>query len=141
MRPPASERLLVETHQHGIVLAGAFLRALVLVCAGVLVLQLGWPYSPAGALALALAALIGLRAVLRWDRTRIVLTTQRLTVSHGVLRRRSASVRLAGLGAFEVEQTLTGRLLGYGTLIAGELEVDYVPQPRVLSGLVAGRAD
>ena len=87
---------------------------------------------------MAVAALIALRAVWRWDRTKLVLTSDQLYVVSGVLRRRSATVRLSNLGAIELEQTLPGRLLGYGTLIAGELEVDFVPEPGELHELVAG---
>ena len=50
-----------------------------------------------------------------------------LVVEHGFLRRRSASVSLNGT-VFEVERTLLGRILGYGTVIAGELEIDWVPR-------------
>jgi uncharacterized membrane protein YdbT with pleckstrin-like domain len=139
MRGAPAEQLLLETHLHGVVLAGAFLKALLLAAVGVPVVRLGWPWSPPGALALVLAALIALRAVVRWERTRIVLTTRRLSVGHGVVRRRSAAVPLASLGAVEVEQGVWGRLLGYGTLIAGELEIDHVPQPRELSRLVTAR--
>jgi hypothetical protein len=34
------------------------------------------------------------------------------------------------MGAVELEQGLVGRLLGYGTVVAGELEIDYVPRVR-----------
>jgi hypothetical protein len=36
----------------------------------------------------------------------------------------------------ELEQSLPGRLLGYGTLVAGPLEIDHVPEPRRLYRLV-----
>jgi uncharacterized membrane protein YdbT with pleckstrin-like domain len=137
-RSPA-EQLLLETRRHGIVLAGTFLRASLLVAVGVLLLRIGWPWSPPGALALLVAAVIAFRAVLRWDRTHIVLTTHKLSISYGVLRRRTASVPLASLGAVEVEQSLVGRLLGYGIVSAGELELDHVPQPREISRLVTTR--
>jgi hypothetical protein len=45
-------------------------------------------------------------------------------------------VRLARTRTIEVEQTLLGRLLGYGTLIAGNLEIPYVREPRRVCGLV-----
>jgi hypothetical protein len=32
----------------------------------------------------------------------------------------------------EIEQSLLGRLLGYGTIVAGELEITHVPQPHRL---------
>jgi hypothetical protein len=47
-------------------------------------------------------------------------------------------VRLSRAGAIEVEQTLVGRLLGYGTLIAANLEIDYVPGPQEVWYLVGG---
>ena len=66
----------------------------------------------------------------------MVLTTEMLVVVHGTLRRRAAAVRLSRIGAVELEQTLLGRLLGYGTVVAGELEIPYVPEPRRVAGLV-----
>jgi len=85
---------------------------------------------------MAVAALVALRAVWRWDRTKIIVTSDRLSVVTGVLRRRVASVRFSSLGALEIEQTLPGRLLGYGTLIAGDLEIDFVPDPGELQELI-----
>ena len=131
------EHVLYETRRHGIVLAGSIFRALALAGAGAFLIALGWPYSLGGVLAMALAAFAALRSVWRWDRTKLVITSERLYVVFGVLRRRSAVVRLPAVGAVEVEQTLTGRIFGYGTLIVGELEVDYLPEPAELCGLVA----
>ncbi len=84
---------------------------------------------PAGAGLLGAAAVLALAAVLRWDRTTLVLTSEKLFVVHGVLRRRAAAVRLSRVGAVEVEQSLLGRILGYGTLVAGNLEIPYVARP------------
>ncbi len=80
--------------------------------------------------------MLALGAVWRWDRTELVLTSEKLFVVHGVLSRRAAAVRLSRVGAVEVEQSLLGRVLGYGTLIAGELEIPYVPSPRDVCRLV-----
>jgi hypothetical protein len=84
-----------------------------------------------------IGALLALRAVLRWDRTSLVVTTEKLLVVHGVAQRRAAAVRFARIGAVEVEQGLVGRLLGYGTVIAGELEIPYVPDPRRVGRLAS----
>ncbi|MGD0167047.1 MAG: PH domain-containing protein [Gaiellaceae bacterium] len=130
------EEVLYEARRHGIVLAGTITRALVLAAAGAVLVALGWPYSLAGAIVMAIAALVALRAVWRWDRTKLVVTSEQLYVVSGVLGRSMASVHLSSLGAIELEQTLLGRLLGYGTVIAGELEIDFVPQPRELRDLV-----
>jgi uncharacterized membrane protein YdbT with pleckstrin-like domain len=116
--------------RHAIVLAWPFAKALALAALGVALLLQGLPFSPVGAAALALGALVALRAVWGWERTRIAVADGELMVVTGTLRRRQASART---GAVEVEQTLLGRLLGYGTLIAGELEVRYVPRPRELA--------
>jgi uncharacterized membrane protein YdbT with pleckstrin-like domain len=83
-----------------------------------------------------LAALSATAAVWRWDRTHVVVTTDRLFIVHGVVRRRAASVQLTRIGAVEVDQSLLGRLFGYGTILAGELEIPGVARPRELLGLV-----
>src|SRR5439155_26755930 len=77
-------------------------------------------------------------AVWRWERTRVVVTTDKIYVVHGTFRRRAAGVRLGRAGAIEVEQTLLGRLLGYGTLIAANLEIDFVADPQEVWHLVGG---
>jgi uncharacterized membrane protein YdbT with pleckstrin-like domain len=86
---------------------------------------------------LVLAATLVLRAVWRWERTRVVLTTEKLFVVHGTLRRRAAAVRLARVGPVEIEQTILGRLLGYGTIVAGDLEITHVPRPERLVDLLS----
>ena len=117
-------------------LAGPFARALGLAVVGVGCMAVGWPASVAGVILQVVGAAIVLRAVWSWERTRVVITTEKLFVVHGTLHRRAAAVRLARLGAVEIEQTLTGRLLGYGTIVAGDLEIDFVPEPRRVYGLV-----
>jgi len=137
MARSSSEQVLYETRRHGIVLAGSLSKALVLAAAGAGLVAIGWPYSAGGVVVMAVAALIALRAVSRWDRTKLVITNERVYVVSGVLGRRTATVRLSTLGAIELEQTLPGRLLGYGTLTAGELEVAFLPEPAELHELVA----
>jgi uncharacterized membrane protein YdbT with pleckstrin-like domain len=83
-----------------------------------------------GALMLGAGAVLALGAVWRWDRTSLVVTTEKLLVVYGIAQRHAAAVRFARVGPVEVEQGLLGRMLGYGTLIAGDLEVPYVPDPR-----------
>jgi uncharacterized membrane protein YdbT with pleckstrin-like domain len=141
MRLSSREQVLLESRQHGIVLGGSVVKALVLAGAGAGLLAFGWPWSAGGVVAMALAALVALRAAWRWDRTKIVLTNERLSIVTGVLGRRTASVSLSSLGALEIEQTVWGRLFRYGTLIAGELEIDYVPDPAELQELIAELAE
>jgi uncharacterized membrane protein YdbT with pleckstrin-like domain len=118
----------IETHRHGIALARPFFRALVLAFAGAACFFAPWtPVAAVGAALLALAALIAVVGVARWDRTHLAVTGSALVVEHGLVSRRTASISLNGT-VFEVERTLLGRILGYGTVVAGELEMDYVPR-------------
>ena len=133
------EEVRLDARPHGVALVQPLLRPLALVGAGAVLVVVGqeyWIAGIAGAALLALAALLAFRAVLRWDRTRLLLTSQKLTVVYGVARRRSASVALARV-PLEFEQGILGRLLGYGTLVAGDFEVPYVPDARRVRKLVA----
>jgi uncharacterized membrane protein YdbT with pleckstrin-like domain len=119
---------VVEAHRHGIALARPLLRALFVALAGGACFLAPWTASAAaGALLLAVAAFAAVVAVARWDRTHLRVTRNALVVEHGFLRRSSASVSLNGT-VFEVERPLLGRILGYGTVVAGELEIDWVPR-------------
>ena len=130
------ERICLDARRHGVVLVRPLLRASVLALCGGAAFLGGWPVSAVGAALLVLAALIVTIAVWRWDRTHVVLTTEKLFVSHGVVHRRAATIRLAQVGTVEVEQGLLGRVFGYGTLVAGELEIRWVARPRQLYGLL-----
>jgi uncharacterized membrane protein YdbT with pleckstrin-like domain len=117
-----------EAHRHGIALARPLSRAFVLALGGAACFVAPWSALAAvGAVLLALAAVIAFFAVARWERTHLVVTGNTLVVEHGFLSRRSASVSLHGT-VFEIERPLLGRILGYGTVVAGELEIDAVPR-------------
>ena len=130
------EKVCLDERRHAVVLAAPFTRALGLAAVGIGLMAVGWPISVAGVLLQVLGAAVAVRAVWNWESTRVVLTTEKLFVVHGTLRKRAAAVRLSRLGAVEIEQGLLGRLLGYGTLVVGELEIEYVPEPRRVYGLV-----
>jgi membrane protein YdbS with pleckstrin-like domain len=130
------ERVLVDERRHGIVLVRPLGRALLLAMLGVTGFVLGWPASLPGAVLLLAAASYASAAVWRWDRTHVVVTTETLFVSDGIMRRRAAAVRLARVSTVELDQSLLGRLLGYGTLVAGDLEVDCVPRAREVTRVV-----
>ena len=130
------EHVCLDARRHSVVLARPLSRAIVLAGIGVLLLALPWPVPAAGAVVLAVAALGALVAVIRWDRTRFVVTTEKVFLVHGVTRRRASAVMLRSLDLVELEQSLPGRVLGYGTLQAGPLEVEYVPQAKHVRDLV-----
>jgi membrane protein YdbS with pleckstrin-like domain len=132
----AQEQVFLDARRHGIVLVKPLSRAAALALLGAVGFALGWPASLAGAALLTVAAGLATLAVWRWDRTHVVVKTEKVFVVHGVVRRRAAAVRLARVGTVEVEQSLLGRLLGYGTVVLGDLEIACVAEPTELCGLV-----
>ena len=132
------ETVRFEARPHLAALVRPLVRSVLLALLGGVLVGLAPPaLGVAGALLLGLAALLALGAVLRWDRTLLVVTTEKLFVVYGVASRRAAAVRLARVGPVEVEQGILGRILGYGTVIAGDLEVPYVPDPRRVGRLAS----
>ena len=130
------EQVCFDARRHGVVLARPLAEAIVLALTGGILLAEPWPLPVLGAALMAIAAAVCLRAVWRWERTHLVVTTDKLCLVDGTLRRRSATVRLRAVENLELEQSLPGRLLGYGTLVAGPLEIDHVPEPRSVYRLV-----
>jgi lysylphosphatidylglycerol synthetase-like protein (DUF2156 family) len=126
----ADEEICLEARRHGIVLVRPLLWAIVLGGVGGVLLTLQRPVSLAGAGVVILGAVLALRAVWRWERTRMVVTTDKVFVVDGTWRRRARAVRLAAVEVVELEQPLAGRLLGYGTVVVGSLALDHVPRPK-----------
>ena len=130
------EQILLDARRHGVLLARPFLRAVGLMAAGTILLFLPWPVPIAGPALVAAGAIMSLAAVWRWDRTRFVVTTQKVFLVEGVARRRASAVLVRQLQGVTLEQSLPGRLLGYGTLHAGPLEVSHVARARDVCSLV-----
>ena len=130
------EQVCLDARRHGVVLARPLGQAAVLAGLGAVLLALPWPLPLPGAALVVVGAAVCMRAVWLWERTRLVVTTEKLLVVDGTLRRRSSSVRLRTVQRLELEQSFPGRLLGYGTLVAGSLEIEHVPQPRSVYRLV-----
>src|SRR2546423_7206332 len=86
------ERICLDARRHGIVLVRPLAQACGLALAGGYGLLRGWPWSVGGALLACVGALLALRAGWRWERTRVVVTTEKLCFVHGTLRRRGAAV-------------------------------------------------
>jgi uncharacterized membrane protein YdbT with pleckstrin-like domain len=136
MLASSDERVCFDARRHGIVLARPLAQAVVLAISGAVLLFQPWPLQLPGAALVVAGALLSLRAVWLWERSHLVVTTEKLFVVDGTLRRRSSAVRLRSVENLELEQSLLGRLLGYGTLVAGPLEIDHVPEPRNVYRLV-----
>jgi len=130
------ERIRLEERPHAASLMRPFAKSLVAAVVGlILVVAAPSTLGLAGALLLGAAALQALAAVWRWDRTVLVVTTDKLFITYGIAQRRAAAVRLARVGPVEMQQGLLGRVLGYGTVTAGDLEIPYVPDPAKVCSL------
>jgi uncharacterized membrane protein YdbT with pleckstrin-like domain len=132
----ANEEICLEARRHGIVLLRPLAWAMVLASGGGAVATLPSPLSVGGVMLVALGALVALRAVWKWERTRVVVTTEKVFVVKGTLRRRAHAVRLAAVEAVELEQSFPGQLLGYGTVTVGPLALEHIPRPKRLYHLV-----
>lgn len=132
----ADEEICLEARRHGIVLARPLFWAIVLAGAGGVLSTLPRPFSLGGAAVVALGALVALRAVWKWERTRVVVTTEKVFVVNGTWRKRARAVRLAAVEAVELEQSFPGQLLGYGTVVVGPLALDHLPKPKSVYRLV-----
>jgi membrane protein YdbS with pleckstrin-like domain len=132
----SAERVCLDARRHGVVLARPLGQALGLAVVGGILLTQFWGLALLGAVAIAAGALTALRAVWRWEWTRFVVTTDRVYLAEGSLHRRAKAVRLQAIDAVELEQTAAGRLLGYGTVLVGPLEVEHVPEPKEVTQLV-----
>jgi uncharacterized membrane protein YdbT with pleckstrin-like domain len=137
MRPRHDEEVYLDARLHGAVLARPIFRSALLVVLGVASLLV--PFAPAavvGALLIAAGAIFTLRAVWQWERTHLVVTTEKVYLLNGTLHRRSKVVRLKAVEAVEVDQSLVGQLLGYGTVVVGPLKVGHIAHPGDVCSLV-----
>jgi uncharacterized membrane protein YdbT with pleckstrin-like domain len=130
------EKVFLDARRHGVVLARPFAQALALAVAGGILLAFIWPLAIAGALLVLLGAVVALRAVWNWERLHLVVTTERLYVVDGTIRKRARQIRLRRIDAMEIEQSAVGRFFGYGTLLVGPLEIEHVSKPREVTQLV-----
>lgn len=130
------EQIFLEARRHGIVLARPLVLSTVLAGLGGVLVTLPRPVSVLGAIVVALGTFVAVRAVWKWERTRVVVTTEKVFVVNGTLRRRARAVRLAAVEAVELEQSFSGQLLGYGTVVVGPLALEHIPRPKRLYHLV-----
>ncbi len=114
-----------------------FLKAFAFGGLGAVLLVGGTVALALGAAALVVAATVAFRAVWRWERTHVVVTTEKLAIVRRTARQRAAAVPLRRVDQLQLEQSLPGRIFGYGTVVAGPLAIDGVSRPREICRLLA----
>jgi len=137
MRPRRDEEIYLDARLHGSVLARPIARSATLVLLGIAIMLVPFvPATVAGAVLIGAGAVFTLRAVWQWERTHLVVTTEKIYLLNGTLHRRAKAVRLQAVDAVEVDQSLVGQLLGYGTVVVGPLKVGHIAHPGDVCRLV-----
>ena len=106
----SGEKVIYRAHLSRLVYAGAVL-CLVFPLAGLL----GPPWLVWVCLAIPL--IVGLAAHVKYTTSVFVVTDQRVLIKVGWIQRRSLEMLLAKIEGIGVDQSLAGRLFGYGTII------------------------
>ncbi len=97
-------------------LGGMFL---IVVAIALMVMPVGSPdvTHPLAAIAAALGAIIIVVALVRRSSTELAVTNRRVIAKFGLVARRTVEMNLAKIESVSVEQTVMGRLLGFGSII------------------------
>lgn len=125
------ERILLESRQHPLMLAGVVLKglALIVVCVAAFVLLGNWNALSKNVenilqwlllipIVLFLPGVIW--AVISWSRARLCVTTEKVLFTHGVLNRQVETTPLVKVDEMTVEQPIFGRMFKYGKLLVND---------------------
>lgn len=143
------EKVLAVGHIHWSIYRHALL--LLLAALAVLVGSF-WAPQPDGPTGVRIVAggvaviglLVLLAASIRRRGTEIVVTDRRVIYKRGILARHTVEMNVSKIEAVDVEQSLTARLLGYGTIMIHGTGADIEPLQRIdrplaiRSAIVAG---
>jgi len=136
------ENLVLEAHQHWIVIVKSLVIPVVLlVIAGIVDLFVksgtGIPHfrTIVSLVAIAIAGLWLIVVWVRWQATAYTLTDQRIKIETGVFGRSSKTIPIDRIQDCTTKQTLFGRMLGYGRVevdaagAQGAEVLDHLPNP------------
>jgi uncharacterized membrane protein YdbT with pleckstrin-like domain len=114
------ERVRAVGHLHWVI----FLRAILLAAIGFAILALARQLAPqikdvayiAAGIVLALALLAFLQAWFRRSITELAVTDRRVIYKQGFLRRHTVEMNMDKVETVDVDQSVAGRLLGFGSI-------------------------
>jgi len=106
------EHVVYRTRLHWII----FARAALVLIAGVAVLIAFHAVPLAGAAVMAVGVAMLIPPLIAYQTTELGVTNKRMIVKVGFVRRRTLELLLRQVEALSVDQTLSGRMLGYGTI-------------------------
>lgn len=121
------ERIIFQTRLHWVVLLVPTILAVIFGGAGIGLLAAGsgsgdseTPYQAMtllGIVLLLIAVILFVRGILKRNSTQMTVTNMRVVASVGIASRRSVEIFLSRVESVGVEESMAGRLLGYGTVI------------------------
>ncbi|HKV04314.1 MAG TPA: PH domain-containing protein [Candidatus Acidoferrales bacterium] len=114
----AGENLVFRTGLHWTVLVWPLLAAVVVAGGGVVcLLQRDTDVMFAGAFLFVVAGIIVAFAILKRNAVEIAVTNRRVMIKTGMLSRRSLEIMLPKVESIGIDETMMGRVLGYGTVV------------------------
>lgn len=79
-------------------------------------------------------------AYVRIRSTELAVTTKRVIVKHGFIRRHTIEININKVESIQVEQSLTGRMLNFGTLVIAGTGSSHAPIDGIAEPLAFRRA-
>ena len=110
----SGERVLYRTRLHWIMLVPGLLLTLVVLAGGV---GMFWVYEPVAIALLVVGVLIGAVQYVKYVSSEFAVTDARVLIKVGWIRRRSIELLISKVESIVVDQGITGRILGYGTVV------------------------
>ncbi len=126
----SGERIVYEGKIHWIV----FVPGALLLLVGAVIFPLGRENGVGPVLALlcaVLAIFLLLRALVRKVTTEVAVTSKRVIVKFGLIRRITTELNHSKVESFNVEQSILGRILGFGTLVVHGTGGGKTPIPNI----------
>ena len=119
------ETVLYKTRLHWIVLVGPLLLSIFLAALGIAALVGGYKVADqsrtglvaGGALLLMAAVIVLAIGLIRGNATEVAVSNKRVLIKHGFVARKSIEVLLAKIESIGVNESVAGRMLGYGSVI------------------------
>lgn len=119
------ETVLYKTRLHWIVLVGPLLLSFFLAALGIAALVGGYKVADqsrtglvaGGALLLMAAVIVLAIGLVRRNATEVAVSNKRVLIKHGFVARKSIEVLLAKIESIGVNESVAGRMLGYGSVI------------------------
>ncbi|WP_235925985.1 PH domain-containing protein [Actinokineospora pegani] len=136
----SGETVLLHKHSHWKMLLLPYFALLVILGGGVwlavLAQDLDWAniaWIAIGAVGLALVVWLFLVPFVRWRTTHFIVTTDRVMIREGVVKRNGVDIPLSRISSVRFEHGIVDRIVGCGTLVIESssqepLEFDDVPQ-------------